>query len=91
MALFGGAVLGGCWDVFALVPGPCAMGLEVSFVRDTLLRIVVAGTASAVVGAGAAGSGGRGAESPGRRRCPCPFPVGSALCSGWPLFWPSLW
>ncbi|MGW6523222.1 M48 family metalloprotease [Streptomyces sp. NPDC054962] len=56
--IFGGTVLGGCWDVFALAPGPCAVRLEVSFVRDTLLRVVVAGTASAVVGAGAAAAAG---------------------------------
>ncbi|MCX4818389.1 hypothetical protein OG883_00385 [Streptomyces sp. NBC_01142] len=72
VALFGGTVLGGCWDVFALVPGPCAMSLEVSFVRDTLLRIVVAGTASAVVGAGAAATAGSWWA---RRRIPGTPPV----------------
>ena len=76
VALFGGIVLGGCWDVFALVPGPCAVDLEVSFVRDTLLRIVVAGTASAVVGAGAAAAVGSWWA---RRRIPGAPPVSVAV------------
>lgn len=75
-AVFAGSTVGGCWDVFALVPGPCAVDLEISFVRDTLLRVVVAGTACAVAGAGTAAAGGfwwarrRGPVAP-----PVPVPV----------------
>ncbi|MEV8553142.1 M48 family metalloprotease [Streptomyces glaucescens] len=52
--IFAGSVAGGCWDALALVSGPCEAGLDAGFVRDTLLRTVVAGAASALVGAGIA-------------------------------------
>ncbi|MFE0332288.1 M48 family metalloprotease, partial [Streptomyces sp. NPDC058960] len=55
---FAGTVVGGCWDAFALVPGPCEVDLDVGFVRDTLMRTVVAGAASAVAGAGVAAAVG---------------------------------
>ncbi|CAM5232158.1 Protease HtpX [Streptomyces alboniger] len=76
VALFGGTVLGGCWEVFALAPGPCAMDLDLSFVRDTVLRVVVAGTASAVVGAGASAAAGSWWA---RRRIPGAPPVSVAV------------
>ncbi|MFJ6895209.1 M48 family metallopeptidase [Streptomyces hokutonensis] len=50
----GSAVAGGCWDVLALASGPCGANLNPSAVRDSLLRTVVAGAATAVVGAGTA-------------------------------------
>ncbi|MFZ3473645.1 M48 family metalloprotease [Streptomyces sp. 4.24] len=56
--VFAGSVVGGCWNVFSLASGPCVVDLELAGVRDTLLRVVVAGTACAVAGAGAAAVAG---------------------------------
>lgn len=56
VVFLGSAVAGGCWDPLALASGPCRFNLAPSAARDSLLRTVVAGAVSAVVGAGTAAS-----------------------------------
>ncbi|MGW0843343.1 M48 family metallopeptidase [Streptomyces sp. NPDC002787] len=50
VVFFAGVVLAGCADAFAVAPGPCALDLPLSLVRDTLLRILVGGFLCALAG-----------------------------------------